>query len=207
MAIANYTDLKAAVASWLNRSDLTAVIPDFITLAESDIERDLRAATTREALTLNSAAVSLPATCEELRSVRLNTTVYQQALEIVTPEHLADYRQVWAGATARPQWGSVVNGVLLLAPTPDQSYTAEIVYFTALIPLSGAVATNIVLPSAPDIYLYGALKHAEVYLEHDEKAMVYQTLFDAAIEKENLKRERQEYGGKPGPMRLPVVFG
>ena len=35
MALVNYSDLKTSIADWLNRSDLTATIPDFITLAES----------------------------------------------------------------------------------------------------------------------------------------------------------------------------
>ena len=42
MALANYTDLQASVADFLNRSDLTTVIPDFITMTESDINRSLR---------------------------------------------------------------------------------------------------------------------------------------------------------------------
>lgn len=37
-----YGQLKAAVADWLNREDLTAVIPSFIRLAESLIYRNLR---------------------------------------------------------------------------------------------------------------------------------------------------------------------
>jgi len=35
MSIATYADLKAAVANWLNRSNLTARIPDFIALTET----------------------------------------------------------------------------------------------------------------------------------------------------------------------------
>ena len=42
MALANYTDLLASVASYLHRSDLTANIPDFVVLAEARISRDLR---------------------------------------------------------------------------------------------------------------------------------------------------------------------
>ena len=42
MALSNYTGLKASIADFLNRDDLTAVIPDFITLAEAQINRDVR---------------------------------------------------------------------------------------------------------------------------------------------------------------------
>src|SRR5205085_11367804 len=37
-----YTGLQSSVANWLNRSDLTALIPDFITLAEERLNRALR---------------------------------------------------------------------------------------------------------------------------------------------------------------------
>lgn len=42
MALTTYTALKASVADWLNRTDLTAAIPDFISLAEAQMERTLR---------------------------------------------------------------------------------------------------------------------------------------------------------------------
>ena len=48
MPIATYTDLQSSVADWLNRSDLSAVIPTFIQLAEAKFNRELR---TRDMLT------------------------------------------------------------------------------------------------------------------------------------------------------------
>src|SRR5882672_139887 len=37
MSILTYTDLQSAIGNWLARSDLSANIPDFITLAEQRI--------------------------------------------------------------------------------------------------------------------------------------------------------------------------
>ena len=42
MAFTTYTELKSVVADYLARTDLTAQIPDFITLAEVRLKRDLR---------------------------------------------------------------------------------------------------------------------------------------------------------------------
>ena len=39
MALDNYTNLKASIADWLARADMTAVIPDLITLAEGQMHR------------------------------------------------------------------------------------------------------------------------------------------------------------------------
>jgi hypothetical protein len=42
MALSTYAELKTSIGDWLNRSDLTSVIPDFISLAEAQVERTLR---------------------------------------------------------------------------------------------------------------------------------------------------------------------
>src|SRR6056300_1353861 len=42
MAITNYTNLQTSIADFLNRDDLTSVIPTFIQLAEADMNRQVR---------------------------------------------------------------------------------------------------------------------------------------------------------------------
>ena len=42
MSITTYAELKSAIANWLLRDDLTSVIPDFIALAEADMNRAIR---------------------------------------------------------------------------------------------------------------------------------------------------------------------
>ena len=42
MAIGTYSELQTAVANWLDRSDLSSRIPEFITLSEARINRLLR---------------------------------------------------------------------------------------------------------------------------------------------------------------------
>src|SRR5690242_11042188 len=42
MSLATYSDLQTAVGNWLKRSDQTSLIPDMITLAETEIFRHLR---------------------------------------------------------------------------------------------------------------------------------------------------------------------
>ena len=39
MALSTYDELKASIADFLNRDDLTSVIPDFIKLAETGMNR------------------------------------------------------------------------------------------------------------------------------------------------------------------------
>src|SRR5579883_2030799 len=46
MALDNYTDLQTSIGNWLNRSDLAAAIPDFITIAESQMLKRFKKALT-----------------------------------------------------------------------------------------------------------------------------------------------------------------
>ena len=56
MAISNYSELKAAIADWLDRSDLTDSIPDFITLAETRHRRDFKIRRMETRVTANTIA-------------------------------------------------------------------------------------------------------------------------------------------------------
>jgi hypothetical protein len=42
MALDTYSNLKTSIANYLNRSDLTSYLGDFITLTEARLNRELR---------------------------------------------------------------------------------------------------------------------------------------------------------------------
>lgn len=208
LTITDYASLKAAVADWLNRADLTDQIPEFIALAEARIIRTLRRTTATATVPTNGAAVTLPVDCAELRGLVLSTSVpyRDRPLPIVTPEMLAEQRAMRNGAVGRPQYAAVVGGQILLAPVPDQSYDLVLTYFQKLVPLSGTVATNSLLAEAPDAYLYGALCVAASFLQHDDRVPLWDTMFTQAIQQLNDRREQEEYGASLRPVRIPVVF-
>ena len=209
MALTSYTELKAAVAEWLNRADLTTQIPDFITLAEARMKRDLKRSTAKTTLYVYSAAVAVPADFNNPVSLRINSgTVYQdRPLKRCTPKMLGEEYARWNGTQGRPTHYAYYDGELQFAPVPDQSYDCEMVYVTQLTPLSGSVSTNAVLTEAPDLYLYGSLLQAAPYLEHDGRIPVWESLFKAGIDGMNQQREDEEYGDDTGDVRLPRTFG
>lgn len=208
LLFSNYTELKASVAEALNRTDLSGAIPGFIRLAEAEIDRVLRRTSTRATINVSAASTTLASGIAELRSVRLVTASHHQdvPLDVVTPEMLA-FRKAGYSATGRPRVAAVVGSNLLLAPAPDQAYSAEVIYFPALSKLSDSNTTNVVLTEAPDLYFYGALKHSAPFLEHDERLPMWKALSDAAIEQLHARREREEHGANMRPTHLPVVFG
>lgn len=209
MALDSYTSLKTSVADWLNRTDLTSQIPDFITLAEAEIKRKVRRSSTRTTFTISAEAMSVPADMAALRSMSLLTgsAEIDKPLRLCTPEMLAERTARNAGATGRPTDVAVMAGKFVFAPVPDQNYTANIFYFTQLTALSGTNPSNAILVEAPDAYLFGALLQAEPYLEHDARAPMWQSKFDSAIDQLNMVREEEEYTASTRAIRLPVTFG
>jgi hypothetical protein len=209
MAFTTYTTLQAAIANWLARTDLTATIPDFITLAETDIKRLIRRTTLNTTIIVATEFTALPADCAELRSVRLSTGLpeWDTSLIIGTVDQLADERARWANTNTRPLRGAVYNNTLEVAPAPDQAYTGIITYYQALIPLATAPGgVNPTLTEYPDLYLYGALSHASPYLEDDARLPVWQGKFQEAIDKINIVVDREEFGAGLKQSRIPVKF-
>jgi hypothetical protein len=204
MAITTYATLKTAVENWLGRSDLDDRIPEFIALAEADMARNLRKEVVREAFTLTSGEDSkaLPAGCAELRSLRYNTSTLKFPLDNTTEVGLADVRRAGSGV---PTFYAVVDGTVLFDVAPSDAFAMEIVYYSALTQLANdADAVSLRLS---DLYLFGALKEAAPYLEHDERVPLWEAKYNKAINDENSARERAELGATPTVRRLPVVFG
>ena len=89
MAITTYAEIKSSVADWLNRDDLTTVIPDFIELAEAELTRNLRhrKMITRSDANLNSEYTQTPADWFQTQTLILEAEPVTQ-LEYITPEAL-----------------------------------------------------------------------------------------------------------------------
>jgi hypothetical protein len=208
MDLSSYTGLKAAIAKFLNRDDLVDEIPGFIVLAEAEIGRRLRRKTITKSVTIASASTPLPSDAAELRSVRLVTAsrFLDKPLRIGTVESLADTRASY-GASGRPIAAAPLAGNLLVAPDPDTSYAAELQYFEKLVPLSATVASNSILAESPDLYLYGALMHTALFLEHDERVSTWEKEFEKALAQLEIQREREETNASMRPVRLARVFG
>lgn len=199
-----WTELKASLADWLNRSDLTAKIPEFIALAERRFNRIIthpeREKTTTA--TLSSERLGVPADLWQLRSIYLNTDP-RQPLEQVSPAVLrSEYAQQ---VTGKPRAFAILDGQFIFGPAPDTSYTVEIAYIAAIDPLNGTTASNWLLEKHPDIYIYGSLLAAEAYLWNDARLGVWKSALDEAIAELTDAGNRYRYSASPMRLRSPVV--
>lgn len=196
----NYTELKTAVGDFLNRQDLTSVIPTFVELAETDINRTIRhrSMLTRATATLTNQFTGLPDGFLEAKNVQLNSNPVV-SLEYVSIDQADKLRASYP--TGQPKWYTIVGDEIEVVPVPDASYTIELVYYKKPTPLSSSNLTNWVLDNHMDVYLYGALMHSAPYLKNDERVSVWGTLYKAAIADLNLASDKSEYSGSPLKMK------
>lgn len=181
MAITNYSELKAAVAAWADRTDLTSTIPDFITLAEATINNGdavndidplrVREMETSGDITVTNGEGPLPTGFVAARRVYSATS--QQVLEYATPEsYLAAYPD---GDGGYPAFYTIIGSNILV------STDVTMIYYTKVPALSDAATTNWLLTKSPNVYLFGALFYLAVYDVDNGGGPTARTLFANAL--------------------------
>ena len=209
MALGTFTELKDAIADWLDRSDLTARIPDFIALAEARINRELRIRPMEVRSTMYATVdqqyFNLPGGYIQMRNIQLNTNP-TTPLEYITPEMLD--RLYGSTATGKPRAYTLIGDEIQLAPIPDSAYQVEMAFYEKFTPLgdgsAGIVTSNWLTANAPDILLYGALMEAEPFIKNDERIPVWLNGYSNAINKLQQQDQRDRHSGSA--MRVRNIY-
>ena len=209
MALGTFTELKDAIADWLDRSDLTARIPDFITLAEARLNRDLRIRPMEVRSSMETTSgqryFNLPGGYLQMRNMQMNTNPITP-LEYITPEMLD--RLYGSDTTGKPRAYTLIGDEIQLAPIPDSDYTVEMAFYEKFTPLgdgtSGTVTTNWLTTNAPDILLYGALLEAEPFIKNDERIALWLNAYSSAVKKIQDADARDRHSGSA--MRVRNIY-
>ena len=205
MSFSTYSELKTTIASYLARSDLTAMIPTFIQLAELRLRRELR---TRQMLVVATASttggdstVGLPTDFLEMRDIHVNTNPIT-TLSYAAPN--AFYNSYRATESGKPTEYTVLATELQLSPVPDSTYTLQMLYYAQPYFMSDTNPSNVFLVNFPDALLYAALGEAEPYLMNDARLQTWASLYDRAISSITISDQSSEYSGQPMSMSYNV---
>jgi len=203
MAIANYTDLKTSIGNWLNRSDLSAYIPDFITLAEAEINRRLRIAAMEKRSRSDTASgdtyVALPSGFLEASRVTI-IGAPNRDLDYKPPSEL--HKMYESNVGGKPKVYTIEGTELRLAPKTDAIYTVEIRFYEKFAALSDSNLTNWLTDNAPDLLLYSSLSQSELFLKNDPRVATWKSLAEK-IFSDIVKEDRdKKVSGSPLEMRV-----
>ena len=199
MALTTYTELQAAVASWLHRTDLTSVIVDCIALAEEKFNRRLR---TRH------------------QELALADTAIDASYQIAIPSYFVAVKQLWyvdgsskleLGAQSlefikpRQSAGDTARNYAIGASTFDFDGTGTVggvLYRT--IPDLATNSTNWLLTAHPSLYLYATLAEAAVHTRDADALALWEMRAESKIGEVERTAHRDTYSG---PLRVRVSGG
>lgn len=204
MAITTYAELKTAISDFLNREDLTTVIPTFIALAEADFNRKVRhwRMEGRSEATIDTQYSGIPADWLETIRFNISTSEGTRGLELIGHSEMADRRGEAHDESGIPKFYSMSGGEFEVLPAPDGNYTADLLYYKSIEALSDSNTTNWLLTYHPDAYLYTALIHSAPYLDEDQRATTWAALTASAIDNINTSSDRSRFSGTGLKMKI-----
>lgn len=155
MALTSYTELKAAIADFGNRTDLTTAIVDCITLAEARLYdlMILKNMEAEETLTLTTGVnyVALPSGFISPIALWLLVSSVRIPLSPATPQELP-----YDTSNNEPTYWAIDGANIRFDCPAADNYTAYL-RCVKKSNLSGSVTTNYLLERRPDIYLAASM--------------------------------------------------
>lgn len=195
MSISNYGELQTAVENWLNRSDLTSYIPDFISIGEDYISRDLRIRAMVKRVTAStvstSAYLDLPSDYLEMVNVQLNTSS-TVLLTYVPPQFIDQY---YSNNTGAPRYFTIIGSEIQFAPAPDGVYTIELAYYAQFAKQISSTDSSWLHTNASDLLLYSALIAAEPFLKNDSRMTMWASMYQRGIDRLNKADKTSTHSG------------
>lgn len=181
MAMSSYSDLKSSIQSWMfDRSDLATEADDFVALCEAEMNQVLRTRRqiTITELTLDSdSRAALPDDYLEFRRVTALTSP-RRTLDLVSPNYRdGAYPFRYSGY---PTVFSIDGDGILVLPATTSSIEFE--YYAKIAALTEANQSNWLLEQFPNLYLYGSMKHAAIFIGDEGRMQQMGSLFSGLLD-------------------------
>ena len=177
-----YDSLVLNIQQYMERddADFIAQIPNLIALAESSIAAELKTylqlIVVETSLASAQTVLNKPARWRKTVSMKVNG----QPILLRSQDYVAMY--ISESSTGQPVYYADYDyNNWNFAPTPDQAYPVEIIYYAEIQPLDAANQQNLWTAIAPQAMLYGALLQAQGYLKALDKLAVWKQYYTDAI--------------------------
>lgn len=179
MSITNYSELKAAVTTWMTRGDVAGQAADYISLAEAALNRELPAVEVDATLTgvVDSRSIDISA---QNCVAPIALFVAQSGLDEVELTPLVDGTFPYRAISAYPRaWAMDGTNIDFDCPL-DQAYPFRF-RFRQKFALSDSVPTNWLLTNHPDVYLAAVLVWGGVFIQDDATAARWAGILNSAV--------------------------
>ena len=194
--VMTYDSLTSTVLQYLERQDPAVVnaLPTFITLAEFEIAEQIKTLgqlqLVESAMTSGNPAIQKPARWRKTVSMNVLVNGKKQPVFLRKYEYLKNY---WPDdtVTGTPLYYADTDwDHWYVAPTPDQNYAFEVLYYERISPLSSTNQTNWLTQNAPNAMLFGTLLQAMPFLKNDQRTIFQQKYTESlqALKAEDVAR-------------------
>jgi hypothetical protein len=196
------TTLKAEIADWANRTDLTTANTDlFIALAEAKMFDDLlpRSFESEESLTLTQGQnyVALPTGYISPIALWLVVDSERVLLEPALPQELPYHTDA-----TEPRWWAIDGANIRFDCPAGEAYTAYLRMMKSSA-LSASNTTNYLLTKRPDIYLAGCMIQYAIWARDDNEVGKWSALYKDRVDSFKASENRAR-GMVPLRTDLPV---
>lgn len=192
--VMTFDTLKQDVQRYLERGATLASdavvyeqIPRLINLAERRIARELKVqgfiAVVSDTMVPGQSVYAKPDRWRDTVSINVGTGTAKATRTFIFSRVYEYLRSYWPNEseTATPLFYADYDYThWLIAPTPDQAYPFEVLYYELPPLLDDTIQTNWLTEYAPQLLLYGALLEATPFLKNDERIATWQSYYDRA---------------------------
>lgn len=192
-SVMTYDSLVLNIQQYLERTDeqTIAQIPNFIMLAEQVIASQIKflgnLTVAESTMTTGNPVLDKPVRWHKTVSMNVTVDGQRQPIFLRKYEYLREYAPDSTDTDVPKYYSDYDYTHWLVAPTPDQDYSFEILYYERVQPLDSTNQTNWFTVYAPQALLYGSLLQAMPYLKNDERIPMWQQQYDLIIN--TLKQE------------------
>ena len=186
----DFATLKTTTADWLNRSDLSSQIGDFINIAIRKIENHpkhnfkyMRSYATGT-FVIDDYILAYPTRYKAIQAFYVLDTnskyelLKKKTLSVALTEfpYLSDQKGFPEMAA-----DDDANSQFIIRPTIDQTYTYNLYYYAYSAELSGDTDTNWWTDNYWEVLMYRALHEASMFVKDVQEAQIWMTKFDEAF--------------------------
>jgi len=183
-SVMTYSSLVENIQSYLERTDQATIdkIPTFIMLAEQVMAADLKFLGNLTVATSNMVqgenVIDKPARWRKTVSMNVTVNGVRQPIFLRKYEYLREY---WPDPSQQDVpffYCDYDYTHWMIAPTPDDDYAYEVLYYERVQPLDATNQSNWFTEYAPQALLYGSLLQAMPFLKNDERIPMWQAQYE-----------------------------
>ena len=186
--VMTYDSLVSTIYEYLERNDQAVVnqVPVAISLCEFEIAQEIKTLgqlnVAQSTMVSGSPVIPKPARWRKTVSLKyIDASGAKQPIYSRKYEYLTSYWPNNTETSPPVYYADYDYEHWYIAPTPDQSYQFEVLFYERIQPLSSTNQTNWLTQNAPNAMLFGTLLQMTPFLKNDARIPTWQAMFDKSL--------------------------